>query len=97
MTTDDKREMFNRLAHAPGIQTAQEYADSLSGRPEPWMQIGEPVAWTIDGEPGVSVATNDSAICVKWQETGLEWYSFGSGAIERIEPFTQRSTCRFKR
>ena len=61
------------------------------------MQVGDRVAWTIDGEPGTIVALNDSAIAVKWQESGIEWYSFGSGAIERIQPFTQRSTCRFKR
>jgi hypothetical protein len=61
------------------------------------MQVGDRVAWTIDGESGTIVSLNDSAIAVKWQESGIEWYSFGSGAIERIQPFTQRSTCRFKR
>jgi len=49
MTTDDTRAVFERLAHSPGIRTAQEYADSLSERPEPPMQIGDRVAWTIDG------------------------------------------------
>jgi hypothetical protein len=55
------------------------------------------VAWVPDGEPGTIIAINDSAIAIRWQETGIEWYSFASGAIERIQPFTQRSTCRFKR
>jgi hypothetical protein len=61
------------------------------------MHIGDRVAWTIDGEPGTIVALNESAIAVKWQESGIEWYSFSSGAIERIQPFTQRSTCLVKR
>ena len=61
------------------------------------MQVGDRVAWTIDGEPGTIVALNDSAIAVKWQESGIEVYSLTSGAIERIQPFTQRSPCRFKR
>jgi hypothetical protein len=61
------------------------------------MQVGDRVTWIPDGEPGIIVAANDSAIAIRWQESGTEWYSFGSGAIERIQPFTQRSTCRFKR
>jgi hypothetical protein len=61
------------------------------------MQIGDRVAWTIDGEPGTIVAFNDSAIAIKWDETGVEWYCLSSGAFQRIQPFTQRSTCRFKR
>ncbi len=61
------------------------------------MQIGDRVAWGPDGEPGTIVALNDSAIAISWQESGIEWYSLSSGAIERIQPFTQRSTCRFKR
>jgi hypothetical protein len=61
------------------------------------MHIGDRVVWTIDGEPGTIVAINDWAIAIRWQESGIEVYSLTSGAIERIQPFAQRSTCRYKR
>jgi hypothetical protein len=48
--------------------------------PEPTMHIGDRVAWVPDGEPGVIVALNESAIAVHWTESGIEWYSLSSGA-----------------
>jgi hypothetical protein len=95
MTREEKLAAFQSLAHSPGIQTGREYADMLACT-EP-MEVGDRVVWTIDGEPGTIVALTDSAIAIRWDESGIEWYSFSSGAIERIQPFTQRSTCRFKR
>jgi hypothetical protein len=61
------------------------------------MQVGDRVAWTVDGEPGTIVGLDDSSIAVRWQESGIEVYSLTSGAFERIQPFTKRCTCRFKR
>ncbi len=95
MTTDDKRAAFQRLAHSPAIHTAQEYADTLSERPEPTMQIGDRVVWTIDGEPGTVVALNDSLIAVRWQESGIEVYSLTSGAFPWPDRTRLRCPIRF--
>jgi hypothetical protein len=61
------------------------------------MHVGDRVAWTVDGEPGIIVGLDDSLIAVRWQESGIEVYSLTSGAFERIQPFAKRCTCRFKR
>jgi hypothetical protein len=73
MTKEQKRELFTQLATLEGISTGREYAESLSTEP---MQVGDRVAWTIDGEPGTVVGLNDSAIAIEWEFSGTEWYSF---------------------
>ena len=73
----------------PANRTGQDYADSLLNKDR--MQVGDLLEWTIDGEPGTILALSDLAIAIQWEETGIEWYSFWSGALARIKPVTQHS------
>jgi hypothetical protein len=59
--------MCGLLSFAPS--TGREFEHSLAGA-EP-MHVGDRVAWTIDGEPGTIVALNDSAIAIRWDESGV--------------------------
>ena len=88
MTNEEKRAAFRRLSQTPGIRTGQDYPDSLLNGS---AQAGDPVEWSIDGELGRILALSDSAVAIQWNQSGIEWYSFWSGALARVKPVTQHS------
>jgi hypothetical protein len=46
-----------------------------------------PAALFLTASPAQLSVFTDSAIAIRWDTSGIEWYSFSSGAIERIQPF----------
>jgi hypothetical protein len=69
MTREEKLAAFTEMSKLPGIKTSREFEHSLACT-EP-KEVGDRVVWTIDAEPGTIVALNDSAIAIRWDETGI--------------------------
>jgi hypothetical protein len=61
------------------------------------MVVGDRVYWTPDDEGGTVLDVAADWITIAWDESGVEVYSWSSGAIERIESRTQRFSCGCKR
>jgi hypothetical protein len=89
MTREEKREAFTSLSKRDGIQTGTEFADALT--------VGDRVYWIPDDEGGTVLDVAADWITIAWDESGVEVYSWGSGAIERIESRAERFSCGSKR
>jgi hypothetical protein len=61
------------------------------------MIVGDRVRWTPDGELGTILAIDEYILAVDWDFSGIETYSMGCGAVDRIEPRTKRFSCGGKR
>jgi hypothetical protein len=61
------------------------------------MVVGDRVYWTPDGELGTIIAIDEYIVAVDWDFSGIETYSMGCGAVDRIAPRTKRFSCEYKR
>ena len=61
------------------------------------MVVGDRVVWQPDDEGGTVLDIATDWITIAWDESGVEVYSWSSGAIERIESRAERFACGRKR
>jgi hypothetical protein len=61
------------------------------------LVVGDRVYWIPDGEGGIVLDVATEWITIDWDESGVEVYSWSSGAIDRIVPRSERFSCDRKR
>jgi hypothetical protein len=61
------------------------------------LVVGSRVYWTVDSEGGTVLDVAIDWITIDWDESGVEVYNWSSGAIDRIQPRSERFACGRKR